>query len=149
MIDEPDLEGNGARNPNDHRELVTVLLWSIRQGWAELGDLLKTAEEYDIQWPEEDEDSVFEEETEQERAMRVLCPETWSVYQWAKAYDEDPQSILDKFSGVSINASDAEEAEEYDSWGNGYDQDLEFLLDKFSGVSSGSSDGEEAEEYDW
>lgn len=145
--EEPDFEGNGACD--DHRELVTVLLWSIRQGWAEPGDLIKAAQEFDIEWPDEDEDSVLEEETEQERAMRVLCPETWLVYEWAKAYDEDPQSLLDKFSGVSISASDAAEAEEYDSWSNGYDQEFESLLGKLSKVSTSDGTGTEPREHDW
>lgn len=143
--EEPDFDGSGACN--DQRELVTVLLWSIRQGWAESDDLIKAAQEYDIGWPDEDEDSVFEEETEQEHAMRVLCPETWLVYEWAKAYDEDPQSLLAKFSGVSITSSDAEAAEDHDWWGDGYDQDLESLLHQLSGSSA--SDRAEAEEYDW
>jgi hypothetical protein len=147
MNDDLDFEGDGARN--DQRELVTVLLWSIRQGWAEPRDLLKGAHEYDIEWPEEDEDSVFEEETEQERAMRVLCPETHTVYEWAKAYGEDPQSLLDKFSGVSIGASDAAEAAEYDSWSNGYDQEFESLLGKLSQIRASDGTGTEHEEHDW
>jgi hypothetical protein len=108
MNAEPDFERDG--DGNDHRELVTVLLLSIRQGWAEPDDLLRAEAKYEIEWPEYD--SMLSEETEQERVMRVLCPEAWRVYEWAKAYGEDPQSLLDKFSGVS--ASNGVEAEEYD-----------------------------------